>query len=171
MISQEEPYVEARNPLPYVTFAARIIVGGLFLYACLHKIGDPVGFAAGIRNYVILPAAWSNLVAITLPWIELGTGLLLVLGIRTKPAALLTTGMLAVFLAALIYAYSIGLDIDCGCFSSSAESKGRVEIYHIARDTLLFLASLFILLMDNGELSISRFYRQAPMRSSSMQQT
>lgn len=162
--------METRSPLAYVTLAARLLVGCLFLYACIHKIGDPVAFAAAIRNYTILPAAWSNIAAITLPWIELGAGLFLILGIQTRPAALLTTSMLAVFLAAIIYAYSIGLDIDCGCFSSGAASKGRVGIYHLVRDTALFLTSLFILLMDNGEFSLSRLRPLGRMPPSSTEE-
>lgn len=146
--------METRRILSYVTLVARLIIGGLFLYASVHKIGDPVGFSAAIRNYMILPPAWSNIAAMTLPWIELGAGLFLVLGIQTKPAALLTTGMLAVFLGALLYAYSIGLDIDCGCFSSAADSTGRVSWYHLVRDSVLFLLSLFILVADKGDFRI-----------------
>ncbi len=107
---------------------------------------------------MIVPPSWSNILALTLPWIEIGAGVFLILGIQTKPAALLTTGMLGVFLAALIYAYSIGLDIDCGCFSSADSSSGRVGIYHFVRDTLLFLISLFVLLAARGHFSISGFY-------------
>ena len=150
--------MEASPPLADLTLAARLLIGGLFLYACIPKIADPVGFAAAIRNYTILPAAWSNILAVTLPWIELGAGVFLILGIQTKPAALLTTSMLAIFLAALIYAYSIGLDIDCGCFSSAAESKGRVGIYHLARDTALFLVSLFVVITDKGDFSITSLW-------------
>ena len=104
--------------------------------------------------------------AITLPWIEIGAGGFLIFGIQTRPAALLTTGMLGVFLSALIYAYSIGLDIDCGCFSSAAASTGRVGLYHLVRDTSLFLISLFIVLTDRGDFSISGFPLLDPLRPS-----
>jgi putative oxidoreductase len=148
---------ETEVHMKYVTLAARILIGSLFVYASVFKIIAPAAFAASIRNYMILPPAWSNILALTLPWIEIGAGGLLILGVQTRPAALLTTGMLAVFLGALIHAYWIGLDIDCGCFSSAASSTGRVGIYHIIRDTSLFLVSLFIVVMDRGEFSISGF--------------
>ena len=80
-----------------VLFAARLVIGGLFLYASLYKIQDPAAFAVSIRNYGILPADWSNVAALTLPWIEIIAGSFLILGIHIKPSALLTTGMLAVF--------------------------------------------------------------------------
>ena len=139
----------------YLTLVARLFIGGLFVYASIYKINDPVNFAVSIRNYMIVPPSWSNLLALTLPWIEIGTGGFLILGIQTKPSALLATGMLGVFLGALIYAYSTGLDIDCGCFSSADSSSGRVGIYHLVRDTFLVLISLSILITDRGHFSIT----------------
>ncbi len=143
--------------LKYLTLAARLLIGALFIYASVHKILNPAEFAVSVRNYMIIPPAWSNLVALTLPWVEIAVGVFLVLGIQTKPSALLTTGMLGVFFAAIVYAYSIGLDIDCGCFSSASGSSGKIGIYHFIRDGALFLVSLFILLTDRGELGLSRF--------------
>jgi putative oxidoreductase len=150
--------------MKYSTLVARLLIGSLFVYASIHKIMDPAEFAVAIRNYMIVPPAWSNILALTLPWIEIGAGGFLILGIQTRPAALVTTGMLGVFLGALIYAYSIGLDIDCGCFSSAAASTGRVGLYHLVRDTSLFLISLLIVVRDRGDFSISGFPLLDPLR-------
>ncbi len=155
---------ETEVHMKYVTLAARILIGSLFVYASIYKVIDPAAFAASIRNYMILPPSWSNILALTLPWIEIGAGGFLIFGIQTRSAALLTTGMLAIFLGALIHAYWIGLDIDCGCFSSAASSAGRVGTYHLVRDTSLFLISLFIVVMDRGEFSISGFPRSDHLR-------
>jgi putative oxidoreductase len=138
----------------YLTLAVRLFIGAMFIYASVYKVLDPTEFAVSIRNYMILPPSWSNVAAVTLPWIELGAGALLILGIFTKPAALLTTGMLIVFLAAIIYAYSIGLNIDCGCFSSAASSQGKITFFEIVRDSILVLVSLFIVLADRRDFSI-----------------
>lgn len=152
--------------MTYVVFAARLVIGGLFVYASVHKIADPADFSIAIRNYMIIPAAWSNFVALTLPWIEITAGLFLLVGIMTRPSALLTTVMLGVFLAAIIYAFSVGLDIDCGCFTSSSASAGKVGLNLIARDAGLFLVSLLILVGDRGALSLaSVFRRRCPVRS------
>ncbi|MGC8605776.1 MAG: MauE/DoxX family redox-associated membrane protein, partial [Desulfomonilaceae bacterium] len=131
--------------MKFVTLIARILIGGLFIYASIHKIAEPTDFAASIRNYGILPVSWSNIVALTLPWIELGAGGFLILGIETKPSALITTAMLGIFLAALFYVYHTGIDIDCGCFNSSTSSSGHIGVYHLLRDSLLFLISLIVL--------------------------
>ena len=150
--------------MKYLTLAARLLIGSLFVYASVHKIIDPVDFSMSIRNYMIVPASWSNILALTLPWIEIGVGGFLILGVQTRPSALLTTGLLGVFLGAVIYAYSIGLDIDCGCFSSAASSTGRVGIYHLVRDSSLFLISLFIVVTDKGDFSVAGFPLLDPLR-------
>lgn len=151
--------------MKYVVLLARLIIGGLFVYASIHKIADPAAFAVSIRNYLILPPAWSNVCALTLPWIELVAGSLLIVGILTKPSALLTTGMLGVFLGAIIYAYSIGLNIDCGCFSASGSTEGKIEFYHIFRDFSLFLTSLLVLVFDRGHFSFRGLFSGTIARS------
>ncbi len=143
----------------YLTFLFRLFIGGLFVYASVYKILDPGAFAVSIRNYMILPPEWSNFTALTLPWIEIGAGVFLILGIQTRPSALITTGLLWVFLVAVIYAYSIDLDVDCGCFSSAQSSDGRIGPYHLARDSVLFLISLWIVIRDDGHFSILFFLR------------
>jgi putative oxidoreductase len=149
----------------YVVLAARLLIGGMFVYASIYKLFDPVSFAVSIRNYMIIPASLSNIVALTLPWIEIVAGGFLILGVLVRPSALLTTGMLGVFLGAIIYAFSIGLDIDCGCFSSAATSGGRIGLIHIARDASLFLISLFILVLDSGNFRIASFLIPTRVRS------
>ncbi len=140
--------------MKHLVLVARLIIGGLFIYASIYKVLNPADFSVTVRNYTILPLEWTNLVAITLPWVELGSGLFLVLGVLIRPSALLTTGMMAVFLVALIYAYSVGLDIDCGCFSASTESSGKIGPLNLIRDTLLLLTSAFILFFDSGDYSL-----------------
>ncbi len=145
--------------MKHLVLISRVLIGVIFVYASLYKIWEPAEFAVSIRNYMILPVSWSNVIAIILPWIELGTGLLLILGIFTRPAALITTGMLGIFLVAMIYAYSIGLDIDCGCFSSAASSQGKITLFNIIRDSILVIISLIPALADRGELSSSSLFR------------
>ena len=55
---------------PVVLFA-RLILGGVFIYASIDKILNPGDFAKIISNYHVLPFGLENLLAITLPWVEL----------------------------------------------------------------------------------------------------
>lgn len=144
----------------HLILLARLIIGSLFIYASIYKVLNPGDFATSIRNYMLLPVGWTNVVAITLPWVELGSGIFLLLGILIRPSAFLTTTMLAGFLVGLVYAYWIGLDIDCGCFSSSAESTGKIGPYYLLRDLSLFLTSTFIVLFDQGDFSAVKKLRK-----------
>jgi uncharacterized membrane protein YphA (DoxX/SURF4 family) len=142
------------DKLKYVVLVARVVLGGLFIYASIYKVLDPASFAQSVRNYMILPPELSNLTAMTLPWIELVAGTLLVLGIWTRPAALVITCLLIMFIPALFYVWSIGLDINCGCFSSASTSEGRISLLTIVRDSSLILVALFVLFADRGHFSL-----------------
>jgi uncharacterized membrane protein YphA (DoxX/SURF4 family) len=152
--------------MKYLVLAARLLLGGIFLYASFHKILDPASFAQAVRNYQMIPPEYSNLTALILPWTELVTGLLLVLGAKTRPAALVATGMTAVFIVALFYAYSKGLDINCGCFSSDPDSGGRISPLTLLRDASLLPVALLILLKDKGDFSIGPRFRAFLSRES-----
>jgi uncharacterized membrane protein YphA (DoxX/SURF4 family) len=139
----------------YLVLAARLLIGGLFVYARYHKLLEPGSFAADIRNYTILPVAVTNLVAITLPWVELTAGICLIIGIQIRPSAMVIAALLCLFIPALTYAYAVGLDISCGCFSSAADSAGKIDLLTLLRDGSLLPVTLLILLGDRGDFRIA----------------
>src|SRR5438477_10312603 len=80
----------------WLTIRVQIALGVFFVAAALPKIADPPSFAHMVYNYRIVPGALINLMALTMPWIELLSGLALIIGIwkgtaRTIIAALLIT--------------------------------------------------------------------------------
>ncbi len=69
------------QPLATRRFVWRIvdvIVAGIFIYAGVLKVLDPVQFANDIDNYKILPWPISVALAFYLPWLEIFCGLALV---------------------------------------------------------------------------------------------
>ena len=46
---------------------ARLILGGVFIYASLDKIAHPAEFAKAIGNYHVVPFGLENLMALALP--------------------------------------------------------------------------------------------------------
>ena len=131
----------------WFTFAVRVIIGGLFIWASLDKIINPEAFARVIHNYRILPPYAINIVAIVIPWLELIAGVALLIGFKYKGANILIFAMLTVFAIALISAYSRGLNINCGCFSTSATAKSDL-LARIIED-ILMLAGSFIIIFDH----------------------
>jgi putative oxidoreductase len=50
-----------------------------------------------------------------LPWLEVGAGLCLVSGWKTRSGLLVLTGLMAVFIIVILITMARGLKIDCGC--------------------------------------------------------
>jgi uncharacterized membrane protein YphA (DoxX/SURF4 family) len=123
-------------------FILRLVLGGYFVYAAVFKIVDPAGFAKNIGNYQILPHEANNLLAITLPWIELAAGGLLVVGIWKRANALLIAGMLVIFLIAISAAMHRGLNIDCGCTGTIEGAK--IGFKKLAEDVAWFAAAVWL---------------------------
>ena len=131
-----------RPSLKLVNFILRLGVGGVFVVAGALKIWDPTAFAGDIANYRLLPHELINLLAITLPWIEVAAGLLLVLGIWKRASAVLITLMMIVFLVAIGQALARGLDIRCGCFGTVEARK--VGVLAMGQDALLFVVAAWL---------------------------
>lgn len=121
----------------------RLILGGIFIYASLDKIANPPEFARIIANYAILPDYLVTLPALVLPWLELLAGLLLVAGIWKRSSAVLLSLLLLVFIMALGFNAWRGIDLNCGCFSTSAADK-ESALTLILRDVLILLPGLLI---------------------------
>jgi uncharacterized membrane protein YphA (DoxX/SURF4 family) len=135
---------------PIVLRLAALVLGGLFLYAAKDKILYPREFARIVYHYRLigpsqtLSPVVANVFAVMLPWIEAAAGLLLVVGVWRREAALLTALMLVMFLVAVGWAMAHGIDVEkCGCFSVTAE--GRAAGWKlIAEDTAMLLAALWL---------------------------
>lgn len=138
----------------WLAVPARWYLGLLFVGACLHKIADPQSFAVDIATYDILPLVLVNLTAITLPWIELAAGCMLLTGWRVRASSLLIAGMMVVFLAALAAALARGLDMSCGCFASQGADDDPISRLTVLRDLCWLGLALFVLVFDRGLVGI-----------------
>lgn len=121
---------------------ARLALGLVFLAAAAGKIVDPAALAKIIHNYRILPDDLINLAALTLPWVEVVVAACLLTGFSTRGASLVGVVLLAVFLAAMGYAYAQGYDTQCGCFTTKADDA--ISPATFVRDGGLFLLALFV---------------------------
>lgn len=116
----------------------RIVLGGVFLYAALPKVADPIDFFRAIQNYHLLPMTLSRVLALCLPWIELCVGLALLCGLNVRGSALVAAALLVTFIGAISSAVIRGLDIQCGCFGAHSSSVG---LRSLLEDFLLVLAA------------------------------
>src|ERR1041385_3085456 len=93
-----------------------LAVGGIFIYAGVIKVIDPITFARDIDNYHMLPWALSVRVAFYLPWLEVFCGLAVFSGLFHRGALLILISLISIFIIASLIAKARGLDITCGCF-------------------------------------------------------
>ncbi|MHC1744492.1 MAG: MauE/DoxX family redox-associated membrane protein [Syntrophobacteraceae bacterium] len=118
---------------PGLFVIGRLVFGSLFIAASADKILHPGAFAQVVYNYQLLPDYAVNLVAILLPWLELILGLLILFGLWLPGALVIANLLLISFSSSLAFNLIRGLDVHCGCFSSSASTPTSVWIY-VLRD-------------------------------------
>lgn len=123
----------------------RWMLGIVFIYASWHKIAEPAQFAKIIYGYGLFPAAIINLTAITLPFVELFSGVFLIAGIYPRAAALNISGMLLIFIFAITTNLIRGHNFDCGCFSFSGKGGSTAVGQLLVRDIIYFLMGLHLL--------------------------
>ncbi|MFN3871946.1 MAG: MauE/DoxX family redox-associated membrane protein [Ignavibacterium sp.] len=135
----------------YFLLISRIIIAIVFIYAGAEKISDPKGFSQAIYNYRLFPIETINFLAITLPWLELVSGILLLFGVSVKENAAIIGTLLFVFIIAVAISMIRGLDIDCGCFGKGTPVGWR----KIGENTLLLILCLALLAFDSAKFSLN----------------
>lgn len=120
----------ALGVMEWLSVLARFILGLVFVLLGYLKAGDPVSFLKVLREYALFPEGTPlilNVVAATLPWIEIFCGLLLLLGVAIRGSSLLLFLLLLSFTVAIVWR-AMGVQdaegiafcdvaFDCGCGS------------------------------------------------------
>jgi putative oxidoreductase len=98
----------------------RYVVGALFVWAAISKVANLQEFYVSLRAYQLpLPNIILQWVAVTLPWLELLCGLLLLAGFWLRAATGWALILCAVFALCTGQAWLRGLTISCGCLNLS----------------------------------------------------
>ena len=121
----------------------RLVLGGLFIYAGVVKVLDPLDFAQNIRNYRLVGQSLSFIAAVVLPWLEILAGVVLAAGIWTRASALIISGLLVFFILLTLVTILRGLDVDCGCFGALSRKSGLGVIFEDAAMLYMALCTLF----------------------------
>ena len=140
--------------LPWIGLCVRLVAGGIWLVAGIAKLADLTSFKQEVAAYDVAPSALVDLVAYGLPFFEIALGIYLLMGLLVRPAALLSTALMLLFIGVQAQAWARGLSIDCGCFGGL--SKETVGAGTIVRDVLLTIPSVLLLLKPARHLSLDR---------------
>jgi uncharacterized membrane protein YphA (DoxX/SURF4 family) len=126
--------------------AARLVTGGVWIWAGVVKIPDPATSVQAVRAYQLLPSSVVPTVGQLLPVVEVVVGAALVLGILTRGAAVASALLFALFVIGIASVWARGITSDCGCFGGGGFDPEATSKYpaEIARDVGLLLLSLYV---------------------------
>ncbi len=122
----------------WLSLVARVALGLVLVVAGGLKISDPNAAIRAVTAYQLLPSDLATLVGYGLPFFEIMLGVLLLVGLATRAAAVTSGVLMVAFIAAVASAWARGLSIDCGCFGGGGETSDPQYLPEILRD-LLFL--------------------------------
>ena len=144
-----------------VIWIGRLVLGGIFIYAGYSKAFLPntnlwpffilkfsvsmnlSNFALQVAAFKMLPAWGVQFVAHTLPFTEIILGLLLLIGWRLRIWASLLTLLMLGFFVAVLRAYALHMDINCGCFATPEPINLRKVLEDAALSGLALLMTIF----------------------------
>jgi uncharacterized membrane protein YphA (DoxX/SURF4 family) len=112
---------------PWLSVRVEFALGLLFIVAAVPKLMDPPAFAKAIWYYNLFPAWSIHPFALTLPWLELLSGVALCLGLWTRAAAAWIATLLLSFIVALSINLARNHPVDCGCFGVGSTAKTDTE--------------------------------------------
>ena len=142
---------------PWLGTLARLVVGGVWLVAGIVKFPDPAGNVRQVRAFDLLPESVVPTVGHLLPTLEIIVGALLVLGLFTRVAAVVSALMQLAFIIGIASAWARGLEIRCGCFGGGSGYDPDFKLHYsldLARDTGLLLLSLWVAWLARTALAL-----------------
>ncbi|GAA2658715.1 DoxX family membrane protein [Nonomuraea recticatena] len=143
--------------IPWVTTVARLILGAVLIVAGGLKIGSIQQSVMAVRAYRLLPDSLATTVGYGLPILEVVVGVLLVVGLLTRVAAVVGGLLMLAFVFGIAWAWARGLRIDCGCFGGGGQLEAWEEpsyLLDIVRDFGLVLLAAWTVRFPPGRFAL-----------------
>ena len=158
-VTAEEPSPGRERVLDVVGTLARLFLGIVLIWAGATKVGHPLTAQRAVQAYEIFPDGLANTIGLALPFLEIILGALLVLGLFTRPVAIVSTLLMVAFIIGIAQAWARGLTIDCGCFGGGGEIGATDTKYplEIARDVAFALAGAWLWWRPRTLASLDRY--------------
>ena len=151
-------YRPSRDWKNWVGLAFRLTLGIVLLVAGLKKVTHLDASVLAVHAYQLIPVEFDTVVGYALPLIEIMIGLLLIVGMFTRFAALIGSLLMAAFIFAIASVWRRGISIDCGCFGgggpiSQAQALKQYPM-EILRDSGLFICGFWLLIRPRSLFAI-----------------
>jgi uncharacterized membrane protein YphA (DoxX/SURF4 family) len=117
-----------------------------------------------VQAYDLLPGGVSSVVAGALPFLELALGVLLLVGLGTRIAAVVSAVVLVAFIGAVAQSWARGLTIDCGCFGGGGQvAPGQTQYpQEILRDLGFLVLAAWLLVRPRSVASLDGWLTARP---------
>ncbi|WP_245658151.1 DoxX family protein [Microtetraspora malaysiensis] len=140
-----------------MTTAARLVLAAVLIVAGGLKIGAPALSVQAVQAYQLLPDSLATAIGYGLPIVEIVIGVLLVVGLLTRVAAVVSGLLMLAFVIGIASAWARGLRIDCGCFGGGGElgaGESPNYLWEILRDFGLVVVAAWIFIRPPGRFAM-----------------
>lgn len=150
---------------PWLSLAARLGLGAMWLFYSLPKLTTPDVNAADVRRFQILPGGLVNSFAYTQPFLELALGLLLIVGLGTRLVAALSAVLLLVYIGGIVSLGARGIHISCGCGGNGAAVAAGQTRYtlDVLRDIGYLVPAAWLIWRPSSRFSADRVLLPEPV--------
>ena len=146
-----------RGIWPWLATVARLVLGTVWVVAGASKVGDLAASGRAVNAYRLLPYDAATFLGAVLPFLEITLGALLILGLATRLAAVVSAVLLAAFIIGIASAWIRGLRIDCGCFGGGGDlAAGQRPQYLLEtiRDIVLLALAGYLAVFPRSRISL-----------------
>lgn len=119
------------------TVAASVVTGIILIAAGVTKAGESDAFAHAVAAYGITPDTFSGTIAMTLPGVEMVTGICLCLRPGRRASALAGLMLCTGFCLLLTWQIFRGETADCGCLGTALKASPPLALFRAACMALL----------------------------------
>lgn len=136
----------------------RVALAAILGYAGIVKLVEPDGARLAILAYRVFPVEWATFLGWALPIGEVVLAVLLLIGLFTRWAALLTALLMIGFIIGISSVWIRGYSIDCGCFGGGGDITGEGKTWRytseILRDLLFTAMALWLVRWPYTKLAL-----------------
>lgn len=142
---------------PWLGTLIRLALGVIWIWASWEKLRSPRTFVQAVRAYDVTPEWMSKAIGYGLPTLEFCLGLLLILGLAVRLAAIASTLLFVVFLVGIVQAAVRDIKISCGCFGGGGATDNTRYTLEILRDLGLIVLSIYLVVWSFTYFSVDQY--------------
>ena len=138
------------NIRKYLYYSVYYFIIIVLLFSGITKILDPLPLIKTLEAFKLFSDTINIFISTTLPILEIGLALLLILKKNQKIILSVTLFLFTGFLFYSIYGYYLGIVNDCGCFGNLIKSEFGVSM--IVRNFFLFMVIGYLVVSNNKNI-------------------